>query len=547
MELTNTLILSLFGTSLILVVIAITVIDLFFLIVKKKNLTTLAFLNMGLTISIFMILEICFLNDYFIFDYVYSYSESALPVLYKFVAIWAGQEGSILTWMVFNSIIMAFFRIKSGKTRDIIFNRSVIIILLSSTIFLVILFLLNPFRLRLLIPSDGLGLNPLLLSPYMILHPLSVFLGYAVFIVPFAVTISELLTPKTRLEIPYQRKFFDFTLKFGWLVISLGIGIGAYWASIADPPWSRFWGWDAVETVSLIPWLLCTAYFHSMAFRKKNPNLARFTIILIFLANIFATLLTRGGGFASIHTFVGSLALISWVVITGLIATMIIVYIIYTILITVLEEYENTKTLFNYLSYLFLMMMAFIFLFGLLVPPTTYLLSTVININAILLWPSFYATGGLIFATALAIALIVCSLNDFYTLKQISIFILLGFIGGLIFSLLLLSIASVWINPLISIYLAAFIAAIFHLFKDFNLSHGMKKFFRRNAKVIIHAGISLILMGTLTEIMLGVQSFFFIVGFFILLVGIIPSILVMFFVKYQSTLQRTKIEETTSS
>ena len=73
-------------------------------------------------------------------------------------------------------------------------------------------------------------------------------------------------------------------------------------------------------------------------------------------------------------------------------------------------------------------------------------------------------------------------------------------------------------------------AAIWNLYENFNIQQGFKRFFKRNSKVIIHIGISFILIGTLSE-SLGIQDWVYFTGFFIILFGIIPSILVSFIKK----------------
>lgn len=75
-------------------------------------------------------------------------SNIMLPLTYKIVAIWAGEQGSIMTWMLFNSLIINFYRIKNHNKEDLVFIRSVIISLIISTVFLTILFSLNPFKVE---------------------------------------------------------------------------------------------------------------------------------------------------------------------------------------------------------------------------------------------------------------------------------------------------------------------------------------------------------------------------------------------------------------
>jgi len=251
---------ALFGNALIIAIIVITILDIILLIVKRINYTPLVFLSMTLSISLFLLIEYCFITDLLQLNYIWSYSEVSQPLIYKIVAIWAGESGSIMTWMVFNSIVLCFYRLKNHDQEDYTFILSCVIGLLVLTVFSFILISQNPFNLEyhalfVLFPN-GYGLNEILYSPFMIWHPFFTFLAYALFLVPFSIVIAEMLLKvasklnflKIRKEIiesnelknSYQKTFNDFALKFGWLVLTLSIGLGAYWASVALT-WGRYW------------------------------------------------------------------------------------------------------------------------------------------------------------------------------------------------------------------------------------------------------------------------------------------------------------------
>ncbi|MFX1360875.1 MAG: cytochrome c biogenesis protein CcsA [Promethearchaeota archaeon] len=525
-------VLSNLANYLILTTIIITALDLIFLTLKKENYFYLASFNMSLSISVFLLLEYCFVNDYYNFLYVWSYSKSTLPFIYKLVAIWAGEAGSIMTWMVFNSIVIFFYRIKNQNKEDIVFIRSVIILLIISIFFLIILFYLNPFEFSLAPVSDGSGLNPLLISPFMIWHPLFTFIAYAIFLIPFTITIAEMVSKDSKLLNSYQTNFYDFSLKFGWLVLTLSIGLGAYWAKIALLPWGRYWGWDPVETVSLIPWFLITAFFHTRLFKKKNPNLIKINVTLIFFAIIFSTLITRGGGLTSLHAFTGKAGLVMWVLFVGLILISLSLYTIYITLDYILEEYRKINLLFDYLSYLFLFALSIVCIIGLLVPPFTNLLSTFLPIDTVTIGVDYFIIGTSILAIGLALTLTFCSLREFFKIKWIFLLILIIVAIQSALSLVLGFLLDLWINPLIMIYFIALFSSLFKLIKNINFKRGIKQFFRINSKTIIHAGLSFILIGTLVDPSIWIfQDIFFITGFIFLLSGIIPSTFILFFIK----------------
>jgi len=534
------LVISTIGNFLIISTFIITIIDLFYLLRLKRNNYLLSSLSMTLTISFFLLLEYCFLNDYFDIIYVWSYSEATLPFIYKFVAIWAGEAGSIMTWMVFNTIIIFFYRLKNQDKSDLVFVFSTIISLLISSIFLIILFIYNPFQTETpIFFPNGLGLNSLLRSPFMIWHPLFTFIGYAVFLIPFTVSIIRVLKPNLSLQNPYQKSFYDFSLKFGWLVLTLSIGLGAYWAKIALT-WGRYWGWDPVEIVSLIPWFFSTAYFHTITFKKNNSKLVKINVILIFLSIIFSTLITRGGGLTSLHAFTGESNLIIWALIFGLIVLVFSLYVIFETIDTLSENYKKARLFFNYLSYLSLFMLAFVCIFGLLISPLTYFLSLFSNINVLYVGTDYFISTTLLLASVLAVSLVFCSLYGKYKLKVIATILVIGGIVQTIFSFVLLFIFGVWINPVISIIIVALLSSILKLIKDFDKNAGLKQYLRINSKTYVHIGLSLILIGTLIDPGIWIfEDIFYISGFIFFLSGIIPSILILFFLRRNKSKQKS--------
>ncbi|MHA1988436.1 MAG: cytochrome c biogenesis protein CcsA [Promethearchaeota archaeon] len=461
-----------------------------------------------------------------------NYSKTTQDFIYKIVAIWAGEDGSIMTWMLFNSIIINLYRINNKNKEDLVFLRSVILSLTISAIFSVILFSMIPFNIDLTpVVPNGIGLNPLLLSPFMIWHPFFTFISYAIFLVPFTIIIAEVITRNSKLLNRYQQSYYNFSLKFGWLVSTLSIGLGAYWAKIALN-WGRYWGWDPVETVSLVPWFFITAYFHTIIFKKKNPILIKINVSLIFLSVIFSTLITRTGGLSPLHSFTGGAELVVWVAIFGIVMIFSSLYVIYIVLDYLMEEYKKKKLFFDYLSYIILFGLAFVCIFGLFIPPFTRLLSIFFPIDIIFIGPEYFIITTLILAVCLAITLIFCSLWEYFEIKKISLALIVGISIQSILSFTIFFTLGIWINPLLIIFFISIFASLFKLANNFNLKKGLKYFIRINSKTIIHVGISFILVGFLIDPNIDlIQDIFFITGFVILMIGIIPSLLTAFFVK----------------
>lgn len=530
------IVISVLANVVIVILIGVLIADLILLLIKKQNFQLFSTLNMLLTLFVFILLMYCFLNDIFEIIYVMNSSNSALPSIYKIVFIWAKENGSILTWMLFNSIIIYFYRIKSRVKEDLVFLYSVIISLFISIIFLIILFTLNTFKISSPPiyangnPDYNPSLNPILMSPFMIWHPFFTFIAYATFLIPFTITIAEIITKNSKLLNSYEQDFYNFSVKFGWLVLTLSIGLGAYWAKIALN-WGRYWGWDQVETASLVPWVLSTAFFHTVIFKKKNPILIKINIAIIFLSIVYSTLITRGG-ISPLHSFAGTAELIIWTAIVGLLLTGLSLYVIYIVLDYVMEEYRNKKLFFDYLSYLFLFGLSFVCIFGLFVTPLTNILSIFTPLNEINISPDFFIVSSLILAVGLAIALVFCSLWEYFDIKWIGLTIILAVSIQSILSFTMLFISSIWINPVIIIYFIAIISSAYKFARNFTLKKGISYIFRMNSKTIIHSGISFILVGSIIPSIFGhFQDFFFITGFFLFLIGIIPSLLRSFFPK----------------
>ena len=146
------------------------------------------------------------------------------------------------------------------------------------------------------------GLDPLLIHPAMALHPPALFLGYVGLAVPFAYAVAALLT--RRGDAGWVRPARAWTLA-GWAFLSLGIGLGAWWAYVVLS-WGGYWGWDPVENVSLLPWLTATALLHSLGAYRTAPDFRRWSFGLAvgtFWCTLVAAWTTRTGVITSLHAF----------------------------------------------------------------------------------------------------------------------------------------------------------------------------------------------------------------------------------------------------
>jgi len=512
------------GNFLIICSIIIAIVDTCILIGKNKNINMLPLVIMIFSFDIFFLLVYCFVNDYFNFVYVWSYNSVSTPLAYKFVAIWAGESGSIITWMVLNSIFLFLYRVKTDRESG---RKFIISMAMASTItlvFTVILQYMNPFEIAAPILPTGGGLNVELQSPFLIWHPVFMFLAYAAFLIPFTTTASSILTRSEDTGDVYHQTFIKNALKIGWLVLTIGISLGAYWAK-TTANWGSYWGWDPIETVSLVPWFISTAYFHAITFPKKKKSVANLNVILIFTSIIFSTLVTRGGGLISLHAFTGTSDLSVWVIIVGVFALVASFLIIYKMLDHLGSDYKIKKLLVDDVSYLFFMILAFIALFGLVITPLTAALSTFMQVYAVTLNPNFFSTSELIPAVGLAITLIYCSLMQKYRITLITLIVLVSIACGIVFSFAVLITSGIFINPLISIYTLSLIAAVLAIVRNLFDGKPTPAMFKINGKLVVHAGISFILIGTLTGVNI-FQDFVYFCGFFMLVGGMVLSILV---------------------
>ena len=168
--------------------------------------------------------------------------------------------------------------------------------------------------------AEGAGLNPLLRHPSMMIHPPMLYSGYTLFAVPFAFAVGALIT--RRLDAEWIRLTRPFTLA-AWLFLGIGILLGARW-SYTELGWGGYWAWDPVENASLMPWLIGTAFLHSVMIQEKRGMLKIWNVSLVLATGVLAilgTFLVRSGILNSIHAFGAStLGMPFLILICGLIA-----------------------------------------------------------------------------------------------------------------------------------------------------------------------------------------------------------------------------------
>jgi cytochrome c-type biogenesis protein CcmF len=228
------------------------------------------------------------------------------PLYYRVTALWGSLEGSLLLWEWLLSLFSAAVVFSQRRKLRELMPYTVAVLLTISAFFLFIMVVpANPFRPQFPIPPDGRGLNPLLLTTSMIFHPVFLYLGFVGFTIPFAFAIGALMTGRFGEEWILAARRWTI---MAWYFLTVGILIGGWWA-YTTLGWGGYWAWDPVENASFMPWLLGTAFLHSVMIQEYRKMLKTWNlslIIITFAMTMFGTFLTRSGIISSVHAFSNS-------------------------------------------------------------------------------------------------------------------------------------------------------------------------------------------------------------------------------------------------
>lgn len=272
-------------------------------------------------VGAFVILGYTVVTHQFQYAYVYEHSSRALPTHYLVSATWAGQEGSFLLWIILNALVgLAMMRWSKG------FENTAMTVIALCQVFLISMVVglkigaipigSSPFMTLAekfpdapmlkagIVPADGSGLNDLLQNYWMVIHPPTLFVGFASMIVPFAFAVSALWKKRYT---EWVRPALPWTL-FAVMILGVGISMGGYWAYVTLS-FGGYWAWDPVENSSLVPWIIGIAAVHTMIIQKRSGTshkAALFLSILAYMFVVYSTFLTRSGilGDISVHSFV---------------------------------------------------------------------------------------------------------------------------------------------------------------------------------------------------------------------------------------------------
>lgn len=280
-------------------------------------------------LAIFVILYWLIHGHYYEYQYVWKHSSNTLPSYYMISCFWEGQEGSFLLWMFWHVLLALIIFLRPTKLSF----GAIAVIMLAQVVLASMLLgiqvlgmkigsspfallrdvqpeILNIPRLQMIgkenylsLITDGSGLNPLLQNYWMVIHPPTLFLGFAAMTIPFAYMISAFWKKD---QTSWIRPMIPWAL-FSVMILGAGIIMGGFWA-YESLSFGGYWAWDPVENASLMPWIMMIAVIHLLLVLKNTGQYQVLTIMLIcfsFFLVLYATFLTRSGvlGEASVHSF----------------------------------------------------------------------------------------------------------------------------------------------------------------------------------------------------------------------------------------------------
>ena len=258
-----------------------------------------------LTLAMIALWQALLTHDFEV-EYVAENTNRAMPLFYLVTALWGGQNGSLLFWgwilSLYAATVVALYR---QRYRELMPYVTATLACTSFFFCIVHLYAADPFQRLPFAPADGRGLNPILQHPVMAIHPPLLYLGMVGMVVPFAFAIAALISRK--LDTTWLRASRRWML-IPWTFLGFGLLLGGKWAYV-ELGWGGYWAWDPVENASLMPWLVGTAFLHSIMIQERKGMLKVWNLVLAILTYglcIFGTFMTRSGIISSVHAFAQS-------------------------------------------------------------------------------------------------------------------------------------------------------------------------------------------------------------------------------------------------
>ncbi|AWV07113.1 heme lyase CcmF/NrfE family subunit [Marilutibacter maris] len=262
-----------------------------------------AYAQLALVGIAYAILTHAFVVQDFSVAYVAHHSNSLLPLVYRYTAVWGSHEGSLLLWVLVIALWTAAVALFSRRLPETVIARVLGVLGIVAAGFLAFLiFTSNPFERLLPAALEGRDLNPLLQDPGMVIHPPMLYMGYVGFAVSFAFSVAALIDGQV--DARWLRWTRPWT-NIAWAFLTLGIALGSWWAYY-ELGWGGWWFWDPVENASFMPWLAGAALIHSQAVTEKRGSFRSWTLLLAiatFSLSLLGAFLVRSGVLTSVHSF----------------------------------------------------------------------------------------------------------------------------------------------------------------------------------------------------------------------------------------------------
>lgn len=290
---------------------ALSILGEFFLTLSLVGLFLSIFIKDRHTQIIYTISAVLLVCSFFTLSYAHLISDMSLlvvlenthkllPWYFKLGAIWSSHEGSMLLWIVILGCSVLFVAPYLNTEEQNIFIKMHSFLMFGFVLFLIIAS--NPFKVVQIAQKFGDDLNPVLQDPSLLIHPPLLYVGTAVSVIPFH--LSLLILFRKNLSIDIAKLMYKSSI-LSWIFLTLGLALGSLWAYY-ELGWGGFWFWDPVETIALIPWLLLTALIHQII-RYNCSNNQQYLVVLYgflpFLSVLLGTTLVRSGLLTSVHSF----------------------------------------------------------------------------------------------------------------------------------------------------------------------------------------------------------------------------------------------------
>ena len=267
---------------------------------SARNATYLIPIALGLATAS---LVAAFVSRDFQIAYVAAHSNLAMKPVYTWVALYAGNEGSLLyIALVLSGMAALAVKLAPASLRESLPYTNAILMMILTFFLAVMVTMANPFDLLSFAPADGQGINPLLTHPGMFIHPPMLMTGLIGISVPFAFAMGALISGRSMDAWVDTGRAWSLVV---WAILGSGLLLGAWWA-YTILGWGGYWAWDPIENAGLMPWLAITALVHSVMVQKKRGMFRMWNIVLInvaFTLALFGIFINRGGPVPSVHSF----------------------------------------------------------------------------------------------------------------------------------------------------------------------------------------------------------------------------------------------------